>query len=237
MREILFRGKIKETDFENIPGGWSEQDGDWVEGLYHTRVDCVCNGYECCECDGYENHLLDVAGRGDYPIDPKTVGQYTGLTDKNEKKIFEGDIVKVNTGSNDNGYGEVEYRQCGCEFAINGFLDRPYRDQYHQRTKGEFCRKLQKWLVTEIIGNIHDNPELMETMRNYADFADSKNVQLQKQLDASEKSLKIIVEFLSEQRWADCIVNGCKVEDRCGSEECVEFVIGYLKEQEKEQEQ
>lgn len=79
--------------------------------------------------------------------------------------------------------------------------------------------------------------ELMEAMRNYADFADSKNVQLQKQLDASEKSLKIIVEFLSEQRWADCIVNGCEVEDRCGSKECVKFVIGYLKEQEKEQEQ
>lgn len=77
--------------------------------------------------------------------------------------------------------------------------------------------------------------QLMEAMRNYADFADSKNVQLKKQLNASEKSLKIIVKFMSEQGDADCIVNGCKVEDRCGSEECVEFVISYLKEQEKEQ--
>lgn len=86
--------------------------------------------------------------------------QCTGLKDNNGKLIFEGDILKV-TGSRDaSGYGVVEYLQAGCQFFINGYLD--YPSPYHPRRKGEFYQPLQEWLCTEVIGNIYENPELLE---------------------------------------------------------------------------
>ena len=76
------------------------------------------------------------------------------------KLIFEGDILKVNTGSRDtSGYGVVEYAQHGCNFVVNGFLENP--SGFYPRRKGEFFLPLQEWLCTEIIGNIYENPELL----------------------------------------------------------------------------
>lgn len=93
-------------------------------------------------------------------IDNIEIMQCTGLRDKNGKLIYEGDILKV-TGSRDaSGYGVVEYLQAGCQFFINGYLD--YPSPYHPRRKGEFYQPLQEWLCTEVIGNIYENPELLE---------------------------------------------------------------------------
>ena len=93
-------------------------------------------------------------------IDDIEIMQCTGLKDKNGKLIFEGDILKV-TGSRDaSGYGVVEYLQAGCQFFVNGYLD--YSSPYHPRRKGEFHQPLQEWLCTEVIGNIYENPEMLE---------------------------------------------------------------------------
>lgn len=92
--------------------------------------------------------------------DKDPVMQCTGLRDKNGKLIFEGDILRV-TGSRDtSGYGVVEYLQAGCQFIVNGYLANP--SPYHPRRKGEFCHPLQEWLCIEVIGNIYENPELLE---------------------------------------------------------------------------
>ncbi len=124
MREILFRGK-------------REYNGEWVEGHLFQNL---YGDYEIRECKIYDNDFyID-----DYVIIPETIGQYTGLTDKNGKKIFEGDIVK-------DCYGEVE---------LCYYHEEKYRlifDATH------FIRELEvaNGVECEVIGNIHDNPELI----------------------------------------------------------------------------
>lgn len=95
-------------------------------------------------------------------IDPKNhiINFCTGLKDKNGKLIYEGDILRVIGNRDTSGYGVVEYLQAGCQFFINGYLNNP--SPYHPRKKGEFYQQLQEWLCTEVIGNIYENPELLE---------------------------------------------------------------------------
>lgn len=137
MREILFRGK--RTD-----------NGEWVYG-YYTKARYYLNGKEMhiifasdveafprCEFAGYEEVL------------PETVCQFTGLHDKNGRKIFEGDIIKCKVHEM-NGYrvrrGVVEYH--GVGFIMN--LEP--NSWYAQKNIPFDC---------EIIGNIYDNPELLK---------------------------------------------------------------------------
>ena len=123
--------------------------------------DCVCQtAFNCTRKEGNKMqryglmYLVFTTPQRFIPL------QCTGLRDKNGKLIYEGDILRV-TGSRDmSGYGVVEYLQAGCQFFVNGYLDNP--SPYHPRRKGEFYQPLQEWLCTEVIGNIYENPELLE---------------------------------------------------------------------------
>lgn len=112
-------------------------DGEWVES--------------CCPLG--EMH----SGTVTYDFDSKTVCQYTGLTDKNGRKIFEGDIVAyMDTYSTENGYAETDCigKVLWCEEEL--------RFHVTERLSAE------SWEVLEdccVIGNIFDNPELIQGRR------------------------------------------------------------------------
>ena len=137
MREILFRGKRIDN-------------GEWVFGSLHSE-------YGETDKSGKKNidyRILGMRGECDYVI-PETVGQLTGLT-KNGTKIFEGDIVKHYCGGiNDRlvDTGVVFWDSSRCMFL---------------RTSDDGSSNHQIWSNCryEVIGNIHDNPELLEEGSN-----------------------------------------------------------------------
>lgn len=120
--------------------GKHEDTKEWEYGSLHIQ-----NG-EVNENDNQEleYRILGLRGELDYVI-PETVGQYTGLT-ANGKKIFEGDVVKVFFKDGVE-IGYIRYRDAGCRFQFMG----EYSIGYNIDNTTEF----------EIIGNIHDNPELL----------------------------------------------------------------------------
>lgn len=133
MREILFRGKRLCNN-------------KWMFGSLFCWNDGDC----FIVCDGiHHNH---------YKVDPETVGQFTGLTDKNGKKVFEGDIVhvlgnqQVEDWKNVNYIGSVAFLDAGFCVIDGTIEDHAFRR--YQLPRLDFDLK--------VIGNIHDNPELLE---------------------------------------------------------------------------
>lgn len=122
MREILFRGK-----FGN----------EWKYGYLTIEP----RGLAIKE--PYVNAASNI-----WHIDTKTVGQYTGLNDKNGNKIFEGDIVDFLDRSDGDGYGVVRYDENETEFEFES---------------DNICRSLGSYFPKniEVIGNIYDNPEFL----------------------------------------------------------------------------
>ena len=126
MREILFRGK--RTD-----------DYEWIEGSLCTTIPSDEDFYTISYFD-FQGYYIEEK------VIPETVGQYTGLTDKNGKKIFEGDILTAH------------------------FVSNRYKQQFEVIfEKGIFffdnkCVKVPVWDIysLKVIGNIHDNPELLK---------------------------------------------------------------------------
>ena len=147
MREILFRGKAKNN-------------GQWVYGTY-----CP---YDWNICGERKENPQIIISYDDKTIDglwceviSETVGQYTGLTDKNGKKIFEGDIVHAVYSDGYIGVPDTDYGNL-----IVGFDDTYYGGaRYSMKIIGDtgyriFSAGLRNGVA--VIGNIHDNPELLK---------------------------------------------------------------------------
>ncbi len=126
MREILFRGK--RTD-----------NSEWVEGYYcptpFSRFPCKPSIYPVSTINSHWHGI---------EVNPETVGQYTGLKDKNGTKIFESDVLRCWGGEYAFGYWEHDI------IIVAAFWD---MSATAAMTESEFA---------EIVGNIYDNPELLE---------------------------------------------------------------------------
>ena len=133
MREILFRGKRKDN-------------GEWVYG------DLVHSQYKIGDtCVGQYGNTVGI-----HQVDPETVGQYTWMNDKNGTMIFEGDIVESQ-------YTQKPYLVCFGEYTYTEEYE------YEQEACGWYNQDIngcitgfgcpERWAT--VIGNIHDNPELI----------------------------------------------------------------------------
>ena len=157
MREILFRGK--RTD-----------NGEWVYGWITTQYRKHSDG------ELLSRMQSNTFGVGEHLVDTNTVGQYTGLTDKNGRKIFEGDIFcfddevwsscYTSCGTEYDCYDVQNYGVIGfdCERACFDFVKYKFNENsvesdLHENNDIAFCDFICK---LEVIGNIHDNPELLK---------------------------------------------------------------------------
>lgn len=133
MREIKFRGKC----FDN---------GEWIYGDYHKRA----GGVHCIiKMEPDENGKVVYIV---HQVAPDTIGQFTGLHDKNGKEIYEGDIVESDGYSGARHY--VGYRKEEAMFVAYIIGTTPQ----------DYCSVFQNWIndyEKKVIGNIHDNPELL----------------------------------------------------------------------------
>lgn len=118
--------------------GRSTTTGEWVTSM------TVSNGTIKRK---YSNTYMESANNKWLQVERKTIGQYTGLKDKTGKQIFEGDIVKLGIIIDNEGY-EVSY------------LSEEMRFYFHGNGCRINCHTLRSNHI-EIIGNIHDNPELL----------------------------------------------------------------------------
>lgn len=149
-REIIFRGKRSDT-------------GEWVEGsLVQMLVDGqIASCISPIEEVGRANKdvppmgILYTLNEDIFIVHPDTIGQYTGMTDKNGNKIFEGDIIESHSLSDDIARHRIGFDgSMGCYIAI----------LLIGQHVGYFFQLGQKWLIEYgkvVVGNIYDNPELL----------------------------------------------------------------------------
>lgn len=129
MREILFRGKRIDN-------------GNWIEGMLFYYYDSF-----------YEEYRLRIQNpktKVNFEIDPKTICQYTGLVDRHNKKIFDGDIVRETITSYYQPIGKICYNVENCQWRI----------EYVNNIVS--VGHIGGGRIYELLGNIYDTPMLLK---------------------------------------------------------------------------
>lgn len=143
MREILFRGQTRRYG-EKVKLNGEKIKSNWVYGGIFPQ-----------NSDGDFAIIYQQEPTIEkYPVYADTVGQYTGMVDKNGTKIFEGDIVDFSKRPDNGDYGAVIYDADETEFGIE------YYNIYRSLGKNYYPENI------EVIGNIYDNPELLKGENN-----------------------------------------------------------------------
>lgn len=143
MREILFRGK-------------SVDDNEWVYGSLCIDAVEQLRGADCGANAFIRFYDVETKKMKMIEVQRETVGQYTGLTDRNGEKIFEGDICKC--GYDDEYVGEWFYDV--FDFSITGIDDENVFNLL------VFDKKKEEWFFQGVVvGNAHNNPKLLEQLQ------------------------------------------------------------------------
>lgn len=145
MREILFRGQTRRYG-EKVRLNGEKIKSNWVYGGIFPQ-----NGEGDFAIIYQQKPTIKK-----YPVYADTVGQYTGFTDKNGAKIFEGDILAFDNMDGSKGIYEVFWDGNNGKFAIAESGNRNYVDNFELFERNECF----KWFT--VIGNIYDNPELLK---------------------------------------------------------------------------
>lgn len=128
--------------------------GEWIEGWITTQYK-----------KGFDSGILftriksNVFGGGEHLVDTETVGQCTGLKDKNGKWIFEGDILESRASDNREDWKKWIVTFSDGSFCFEREIPRKRKHKYEQNL---LCADEIELYGLTIIGTIHDNPELLE---------------------------------------------------------------------------
>ena len=136
-REMLFRAKHIHAMDSN-----EHLDGTWVHGYLSDK-----------------NYINDKSLEGEFLVDKNTICQYTGLTDKNGKKIFDGDIVRYGEICGEVKFGLHESNWQICKYNQGFYIEFPEESLYRKEL-GYWENKVV------VIGNIYDSPKLLEDKEN-----------------------------------------------------------------------
>lgn len=132
MRQIKFRGK-------------RVNNGQWIEGYYGESFREISS-------DIKTSYIVEMNRRPKgHDIHKETVGQFTGLTDKNGKEIYEGDIIEDKNGIGVIMWFQTAWGVASYAYGYDGLKSYTAVDSF-------YSKETQEWIV---IGNIHDNPELL----------------------------------------------------------------------------
>lgn len=152
MREIEFRGKSLVTNnwvYGNyIIDKWGDSNNEIIYGILQDRT-----------APDYLKNWIPVR------VNPNTVGQYTGLKDKNDKKVFEGDVIRMHYFFNN--YDPISLGAFEDEAEIIGVVKCELLDGFYVETVDDHSICYLQWVEEpteelEVLGNIYDNPELLE---------------------------------------------------------------------------
>lgn len=143
MREIIFRGKSKES-------------GEWIYG-----VPCYFDDSRHIVKYLYNAEGGYVVGAESEEVIPDTIGQYTGLKDANGTKIFEGDIVESRASEN-----KEDWKYWQVIFYDGSYcFEREVKKRKYKYEQNLLCEDEVSLYGLVVVGNIHDNPELLEGVR------------------------------------------------------------------------
>ena len=140
MREILFKGKRVDN-------------GEWVYGFIVEALNCVTDKNETFIIEQDATYFTYGEFACAVEVKPETVGQFTGLCDKNGKKIFEGDIIEFTN--------KYIHKKGRAKIVFEAFKWK-YSGCYYGGNPGVWLCIDDKSVEFEVIGNVHDNPELLE---------------------------------------------------------------------------
>lgn len=160
MREILFRAKAINRD-PNREYRTDYKNGDWVYGLIEKLPFYDENGEKFFEKDCA--HMRNISGVSDIDVDENTICEYTSVKDKNDKEVYDGDIIFL---EEEHLYGKVCWENLRWYVFWYGWIDKEglgtVYDIVNENPLSDELLTSEDKIWVAVVGNIYDNPEMLK---------------------------------------------------------------------------